>query len=125
MVPMKSKIFHFADDFGQTDILLVSKYLDRKITTLINDNIKLAIAKNCYTSSKRKVKYISEIDKDDIQKMDCLLLTSIMSNQFIDNFDLTTFERIICFDQEEIVNKISKSGFKISYSDERIVCFNI
>lgn len=123
-VPMKSKIFHLADDYGQINILLVSKSLDRKITTFIGDKQKSAIAKNCYTCSNRKVKYVSKIDKDDIKKMDCLLLTSAMSIQFIDNIDLTTFERIVCFDQEQIINKISKSGFKISYSDKKIVCFD-
>ena len=45
IVPIKSTILHLTNNFGQIDILLVAKHLDRKITTYISDSKKQIIAR--------------------------------------------------------------------------------
>ena len=122
-LPIKSSILHIADDYGQIDILLVAKHIDRRITTFIDDQTKMSIAKNCYTSLKRKVNHVSDIKQLEAQKFDSLLLTSSRSLEIIDNFDLTNFEQIVCVNQDQNTSKIIEVGFEISYTDEYIVCF--
>ena len=122
-LPMKSSILHIADDYGQIDILLVSKYIDRRITAFMDNQTKVSVAKNCYTSSHRKVNYVSDIEQVEVQKFDSLLLTSSRSLEIIDSFDLTNFENIVCVNQDQNTSKIIEKGFEISYTDEYIVCF--
>ena len=120
---MKSSILHIADDYGQIDILLVSKYIDRRITTFIDNQTKVSVAKNCYASLLRKVNYVPDIKQVETQKFDSLLLTSSRSMEIIDSFDLTNFEQIVCVNQDQNTSKIIEVGFEISYTDEYIVCF--
>ena len=82
-IPMRAKILHIGDDYGQLDILLVSKSLDRKITTFIQDEAKQKVARNCYTSKKRNVNYISEMDTLDYSIFDTLVLTNSKSETII------------------------------------------
>jgi hypothetical protein len=122
-LPMNSSILHIADDYGQLDILLISKYIDRKITTFIDDQTKASVAKNCYTGLRRKVSYVPDIKIAETQKFDSLLLTSSRSAEILDSFDLTNFEQIVCLNQDRISSRIIEVGFEISYTDEYIVCF--
>jgi hypothetical protein len=73
-LPMKSKILHIADDFGQLDILFVAKSIEREITTFIADEQKQFVARNCYTSTHRKVKYISNFEILKLEEFDTVLV---------------------------------------------------
>jgi len=100
VLPMKLKIFHLADDYGQIDILLVSKYLDRRITSFIKDKSKYSIAKNCYTTRFRKVNYVDNYENIDFQKFDVLVLSDLNVKMNLKENDLHSFKKIIIANKE-------------------------
>jgi len=118
---MRSKILHLADDYGQVDILLVSKYLDRKITTFIKDATKYNIANNCYTNSHRKVKYISDLSALELLQFDTLLLTSSKSIENIGSKELSKFELVVVMNEVYPIAKIIETGFKTKNEYKNIV----
>ncbi len=119
--PMKSKILHFADDFGQLDILLVAKSLDRRITTIISDNNKYTIVKNCYTNNHRKIKYALNVDDILLSDFEVLLVsTSNLFNQ-IDESIVLNFKTIIVFNNSLVVNRVVALGYNIQYEKESVV----
>jgi hypothetical protein len=121
VIPMKSKILHLADDFGQVDILLVAKSLDRKMTTFIQDKIKFQVASNCYTNLHRKVKYISEIGEIDFTNFDTLLLNDSKSESIIDKEKFSFFNRIVVVNNRYSIDKIIKRGFKIIVDNAQVI----
>ena len=124
-LPVQTNMLHIANDYGQIDILLVSKYLDRKITTFIEDSNKYIIAKNCFTNTHRKVKYISNFQNLDFQKFDTLLLTDDNSIEYVTILDLNQFENIVIVDNnEKLVKKIITLGFKIAIQLDHVIILN-
>ncbi|MCK5677173.1 MAG: hypothetical protein KAH72_01675, partial [Flavobacteriaceae bacterium] len=121
VLPMQSNILHIANDYGQVDILLVSKYLDRKITTFIKDSTKYIIAKNCFTNTHRKVKYILDFQNLDFQKFDTLLLTDANSMEYVTNLDLGQFENVVIVYNEKLVEKIRSLGYEIANKLDHVV----
>ncbi len=99
-LPMRSRILHIGNDFGQIDILLVSKYLDRKITSFIKDENKYSIAKNCYTTKFRKVNYIDKYENINFQKFEILLLSDLNLNVNLKEKDLYNFDKIVIVKKE-------------------------
>ena len=121
VLPMQSNILHIANDYGQVDILLVSKYLDRKITTFIKDSTKYIIAKNCFTNTHRKVNYILDFQNLDFQKFDTLLLTDANSMEYVTNLDLGQFENVVIVYNEKLVEKIRSLGYEIANKLDHVV----
>jgi len=122
-VPIKSKILHIADDYGQIDILLVAKFLDRKITTFISDKTKLSVAKNCFTNTHRKVKYISDIEDIESNDFETLLISDSNNEELLNELKLSKFKNIIVVNNANSVNKISVKGFKIALKNKEITFF--
>ena len=118
MMPLKSKIIHLADDYGQIDIVLVAKSMDRKITSIINDTNKLSIAKNCYTNVFRKVKYDLCLSTLIIKNYDVLLVSNL--TQVKDSI-IVAFNNIIVFNNNLLVSKIMTLGFWVKYDKESVV----
>ena len=121
IVPMRSKILHIANDFGQIDILLVSKFLDRKITSFIKDKNKQSVARTCYTSKKRKVTYISEMNTLDYSIFETLLLTNPESESIIDDSKFEKFSKIVIVNRACSVEKITALGFKIIKEKDQVI----
>ncbi len=120
-IPVKSKILHIGDDYGQLDILLVSKFLDRKITTFLNDKNKQVIANNCYINRKKGVTYILEMETLDYSIFETLLLTNSESESIIEVSEFTNFNNIVVVKQAYPIEKITALGFKIIKETEQIV----
>ncbi len=93
VIPLKTTIFHIANDFGQIDILLKSKSLDRKITTFIKNNLKLKVAQNCYTTKIRKVDYLEHLETQIIENNILIISNTNLSDQV--SINLAKFEQII------------------------------
>ncbi len=121
LMPLKSKIIHLADDFGQIDILLVAKSLDRKITSIINDTNKLSIAKNCYTNSSRKVKYDLNTSSIIAGNFDILLISNTNQLEHIKDSMLLEFKSIILFNNNQLTTNIKALGFKVKYDKDSVV----
>ena len=88
-------ILHIGNDFGQIDILLKSKYLDRKITSFIINKDKRIIAKNNYTTKLRKVIYLDSLDDLNLTDKNILLISNTNDNSIINKLDLTQFKQIV------------------------------
>ncbi|MCF6306404.1 MAG: MMPL family transporter [Flavobacteriaceae bacterium] len=121
IVPIKSKILHIADDFGQIDILLVAKFLDRKITTFIHDKNKQAIAENCFTNLHRDVKYLSEFKEQLQLNFDTLLLTSKDCKSVINISEIEKFKEVIIVNNVYAAKKLETVGFVIVSENNNIV----
>ena len=120
-LPMKSKILHIADDYGQRDILLVSRSLNRKITSFIFDKEKRNIARNCYTNSHRRVNHVSNIKELNMGYFDTLLLTNAKSEEIIDTSKIINFNHVVIVDQIFPLENILSLGYEIRNEIENIV----
>ncbi len=93
VIPLKTTIFHIANDYGQIDILLKSKSLDRKITTFIKNDLKRKVAQNCYTTQIRKVDYVEHLETQIIENSILIISNTNLSDQV--SINLAKFEQII------------------------------
>ncbi len=91
----RANILHIGNDYGQIDILLKSKYLDRKISSFIVDDNKQIIAKNNYTTKLRKVTYLESLDNIYLTDKTILLISNITDNSMINNLDLSQFKQVV------------------------------
>ena len=120
-LPVQSNLLHIADDYGQIDILLVSKYLDRKIITFIGDSNKQNIAKNCFINIHKKVNYIVNFQNLDFQKFDTLLLTDDNALDYLEDFDFNFFNKIVILNNDKLKEKILSLEFDTSIKYDNIL----
>ncbi|MDA3615214.1 1-acyl-sn-glycerol-3-phosphate acyltransferase [Polluticaenibacter yanchengensis] len=71
----KAKIYHYADDFGQIDLLLSWQHPSRKMVTYIHNEEKRDAAKVNFLVGKRKIFY-RDNDAPDMEAADTLLISS-------------------------------------------------
>lgn len=121
ILPSKINIFHIADDYGQLDILLVSRFLDRKITTLIENKEKRSIAKNCYTNIHKKVNYLDSFDHFLNKKPDFLIISAQKHDkpQFKKTVDLSV-NNVILVKNDHLLDGFMQNGYQIKKQDESI-----
>lgn len=110
-LPMKANIAHIADNYGQIDILLVSKSLDRKITTFVKDNTKRTIAQNCYVSNNKDVKYTSCLENLFSSKAEILIISTEISEKELESINYTDINKVILINNVNLVNHFSKLKF--------------
>jgi len=120
-LPYMSKILHIANDFGQIDILVVAKSLDRKITTLLKNDSKREIAKNCYTNVLKKVNYVANIDSLDLNSFEILLLTNPDSAELIEKMEIANFNQIIILNNVFPLKNLLELGYSPTLQKENIV----
>ncbi|MDO5105318.1 efflux RND transporter permease subunit [Capnocytophaga sp.] len=60
-LPQQGRFLHLADDYGQTDFLLLLTHPKREIITVIADDYKRAVARQSYITRIRKLTYIKQI----------------------------------------------------------------
>ncbi|RLD73151.1 MAG: hypothetical protein DRJ07_21190 [Bacteroidetes bacterium] len=94
-LPMQSKILHIGNDFGQIDILLVARSMEREITSVMFDERNYVIAKNCLTTQRRNVNYIKRIQDVDIQLFDVLVISEFSTIDLLSINDICNFETIL------------------------------
>ena len=94
-LPMQCKILHIGSDYGQIDILLVARSLERKITTTIKGEGKYNIAKNCLTSQTRNVDYFREIESINVALFDLLIISDIQAMDKLSVSNICNFQTIL------------------------------
>ncbi len=104
-LPMKMKMVHIGHDYGQLDILLVAKSLERKITTFIADENMRAIATNCYANTHRKVRYVSSFEELNFVAFDAVLIEK--KNDLIEKIKAFGFEIEGEFEEHIFLKKIN------------------
>jgi len=103
-LPMRTNILHLGHDYGQLDILLVSKSIDRKITSLIQYDAKGNVAKNCYVSKYRKCTYVTAIDFENLTNFDYILISDSDQLAHMENITIPENTKVLLFnfDEEEL-----------------------
>lgn len=122
-LPDKGIITHIANDYGQIDILLISKYIDRRITTLIENEDKNKIARNCYSSFYRGVKYISEIQQLSTGNPDTLIISKKYLAKDFGNLDLLNYKNInsiILLNNINLVAHFEHKGFVLKQTKNKV-----
>ncbi len=122
-IPFKSKIVHIANDYGQIDVLLVARSLDRRITTFMLEEEKRRIAANCYTAITKKVAYpsilpiqpanFSEEEKTMFTNADILLISTKprqLPNEFLALMD--TLKKIILVNSDLLTKEPRSARFR-------------
>ncbi len=113
LLPLKAKIAHIADDFGQLDILLVSRSLDRRMTTYIANDEQRSIAANCYTAIHKKIIYVNSVDELNIDKAEILIVSSEDAGMYkvVENLPLSHLKEIILIKNNTLAALFKSAGF--------------
>lgn len=113
----KSKILHFADDYGQLDVLLALQESQRKIDCFIENEIKRSCAKTNHYLKKRAIHYFDNVNEIDIKRYESIVITSLYFNIEINSFTGT----IILFNNAVIQQNLINSGFKIVNENSKFI----
>jgi hypothetical protein len=123
LIPEKVKLLHLGNDFGEIDILMVSKHLGRRITSYIEDRERRCIAENCYTSKMKRVKYchsLEEVREDDFQ----ILLLSQQINANLSRHFLRSWPAQIIVVNDILSRKEAEElGFITDRELDQITCY--
>ncbi|MCF6223047.1 MAG: 1-acyl-sn-glycerol-3-phosphate acyltransferase [Flavobacteriaceae bacterium] len=117
-LPRSIKILHIGNDFGQIDILLVSKSIERKIDSFISDENHLNVAKNCYTVKCRKVTYIENLSEIKAIDYELLLISDAIGLKYLDQKELLAFKQVF------VLNKTLSEVKTIKNEDKNISRLN-
>jgi 1-acyl-sn-glycerol-3-phosphate acyltransferase len=110
-------VLHFADDFGQKDVLLTLNQAGRKVFTLIKNEEKRQIAKQNYLVKRRKIHYIENISEVN-KNVDTLLISD---NNFNLN-EVKKFPETIIF--MNIKNTLFENdNYTLEFSSESLKIF--
>ena len=122
IVPANAACLHIADDYGQLDILLVSRFLDRKITTYIDDDEKRVIAKNCYTNKHRKVEVLNGLEDYSPNNVDFLIISVQLNDasQIKKVLDLQIMT-ILLINNDQILDQCITNGYQLKSQKESII----
>ncbi len=123
ILPLKAEISHLADNYGQLDIVLVSRSIDRKIITFIDDEEKRIIASNCYTAMHRKVNYVQKIDELITERTTILIISSELKNQLPELKESlpVLLKEIVLIDNEKLKDYFTERGFSLHKKETNIV----
>ncbi len=119
-IDSSAKIFHFASDFGQMDVLLNLQHAKRKITSYIDDVEKRAIANSSYLVQKYSIAYVGNI-YDTIVENDTLLISdSNLNFELISNY-IHHFQNVILFNSSNLLHKFEQASFEIISNEDKII----
>jgi uncharacterized protein len=116
----KAKILHLADDYGQLDVLLTLQESTRKVSALIIDNEKRAVAKTNYIVKKRAIHYIDSLEIGLQSKYDVILISDKNSDKSIEKL-VSSSNTIILVSNPNLKNKIINLGFDLYLEDSQII----
>jgi hypothetical protein len=115
-IKLDAKVLHLSNNYGQLDLLLIYYSNSRKITTFIDDKIKLDIAKNNFIGKDRTIKYIDEISNHLI--FETLLVSSVIN---ISTIDLKSVETIVILNNSITPVSLLELGFITVKEEKNII----
>ncbi len=119
IIPMKAAVNHIANDYGQMDILLVSKSLDRKITSFIDDKEKRLVAKNCLTNTYRKVNYTNHIKELNFNLPNWLLISTEIHAEALQKMDFSNVKSIVLIKNSNLITFFNQQGFEVRQTEPK------
>lgn len=122
LISAKAKILHFADDYGQLDILLSLQEPQRKIHSLIVDEEKKSVAKTNYIVQKRNIHYLDNKKEFENKNYEVILISS-ENNEDLDLLSIVTNTIILLNPFSFSTDKIP-FGFEIEIDNEDLIVLN-
>ena len=116
-IPATAAVLHFADDYGQLDVLLTLQHPGRKIQSFIADSERRAVAKMNYLLKKRKITYPDVTSADSATQTICLISAGIN----ISTIPAAVNSCIILHPTPELTETMVNFGFSISEQDEQLL----
>lgn len=112
----KAKILHFANDYGQLDVLLTLQESTRKIDSIISNEDKKSCAKTNHYLKKRAISYLENSDAIDWNKYEYLLISD---SDF--STDIATFTGIVIVIQHKAIKEnLMQKGFQLQSENDAI-----
>lgn len=118
-IDSKAKVFHYANDYGQLDVLLALQEPQRKIVSFIQHEEKRAVAKTNYILNKRNIQYIENIAQTSQNNYDVVLV----SDENIGNVEEVTklADCIILINNARLKDSIINFGFKVEGEEDQLI----
>lgn len=116
-IPKDANILHFANDFGQKDILLTLQQAGRRIFTLIKNNERRETAEQTYLVKRRKINYIKDTTEIN-KKIDFLLV----SDENFNINDVTELPETVIFVNVKN-NSFENINYTLDFSSESLKVF--
>ena len=111
----KAKILHFADNYGQLDVLLALQQSHRKMDCFIENELKRSCAKTNHYLKKRSIHYIDTTNEIDVDKYESIVITSPHFNLEIGTFT----GEIVLFKNDAIQASLINKGFKVTNENSK------
>ena len=115
----KAKVLHFADDYGQLDVLLTLQEPQRKIISVIENEEKRAVAKTNYWLKKRNIQYVPLDEKTNPIQNEVVLISDKNTDFAIEEV-ASNNNCIILFDVLHLKNKVLDLGFSVEAEENLI-----
>jgi 1-acyl-sn-glycerol-3-phosphate acyltransferase len=119
-IDTKARILHFANDYGQLDMLLALQEPLRKINSVIVLDENRAVAQSNYIVKKRKIQYLNPTESLTPNKYDVVLISdenAVVSLETICNLATT----VILLKSSDLKAVVLNLGFEISFETENLI----
>ena len=121
VVGEEAKILHFANDYGQLDVLLALQQPKRKISGFIKDEEKRAIASTNYILKKRKIEYLDSVSPTS-GKWDTILISFGVNTDVVKRIEFDeNVKQIVLIDNFELKNHFISLGFEVSTEEKDLL----
>lgn len=116
----KAKVAHFANDYGELDVLLALQESQRKIISYIADAEKRAVAKTNHFLNKRSIFYSDNCFEIIAKNYDVVLISN--ANFEIDLNELVKITNcIILLGNKNICNQLISNSFEIEAEEKELL----
>jgi len=116
----KAKILHWANDYGQLDVLLALQEPQRRIISILTDAEKRAVAQTNYWIKNRAISYPESLENEFDDHFDIGLISSILSEKDIEKM-VSRAKCIILLNSSAVKDAIMTFGFTVVAEEPQII----
>ena len=117
-IGIKAKILHFAQDFGQLDVLLSLQEAQRKIDSYLVNDLNRAVANQNLWTKKRTINYLTSED-EMAQNYDVVLISDAINDINIHKIVGIT-STILLINNFKLLNSLIDFGFEIELQKDQL-----
>ena len=119
-ISAKAKVAHFANDYGELDVLLSLQESQRNIISFTADEEKRAVAKTNHFLKKRSIRYVENSVEITANKYDVVLISN--ANFELDMNDIVkATDCIILLGNRSHQKQILDNGFEIEAEEKELI----
>lgn len=119
LISPKAKIIHFANDYGQLDVLLSLQESQRKMDSFIADEEKRAVAKTNYIVQKRIIHYLETRQEFKNSDYEVVLISDKNCENWTEICKLTN--TVILVNSSNLKEEIIALSFDIDIENENLI----